>query len=554
MRKFFICFLIVSSGICTCAKLHGADEKLTCTGTVVDSDNNPLTDVKLSLYLIRYRGLTSGRYPELYETKSTDSSGKFTFEIVPASLPDRSSFLIIVEKEGFSLGWHNWSSRENSTPAIVLTAPAVFKGKVLDTDQKPVIGAQVLVLAMLNSLEERPIYFINYRPLDILVTTTDEQGTFEFKNIPQGVMAEFLVKKTGFGTVCTSQSQTTRSLRYSAGQTDIEITLPPEMIIKGSVTDPGNNPIKNASVNARANYDRWGSTITQDPMPVTDKEGMFEVNALPAGFNYSLYVSADGYGTAHSRLQSQKQEDRILDAGKITLPVADLQITGTVVDIDGNPVADTRLNIYEIGQPENCQAVSEKEGKFVFEKVCEGMVHISASCRDGSVSKVAYVETEAGATDINVVVMEGRVQTVFAPKALPSLKGKEIPDMPAFTVKPDLGDSGRLLMCFFDINQRPSRHCVKELRTISETLTEKGVSIVLIQATGLEEQALKQWAMENNITQMTAMVGEDEEKTLENWGVKGLPWLILTDNEHVVTAEGFSINKLNDMLEKVTIN
>jgi protocatechuate 3,4-dioxygenase beta subunit len=550
MQKIIVCSLIFTFGICTCAHLQAADEKLTCSGAVVDSDNNPLSDVKLSLYLIKYRGFTSGRYSELFETKSTNSSGKFTFEIVPDSLPDRSSFLIIAEKEGLSLGWHNWPGREDSTPSIVLTAPAVFKGKVLDSDQKPATGAQVWVLAMLNSLGERPDYFINYQPLDVLVTTTDAQGVFEFKNIPQNVTAEFLVKKTGFGTVCTSQPQTMRSLRYSAGQSDIEITLSPEAIIKGAVTDPDNNPIKNATVNAKADYNRWGSTITQYPMPVTDKDGMFEVKALPAGYWYSLFVSADGYGSAYSRLQSQDQEDRSLDAGTIILPVADLQITGTVVDIDDKPVAGARLNIYDVGQPENCQAVSNKDGKFVFEKVCEGMVRITASCRTGSVSKVAYVETEAGTTDIKVVLMEGRGQTTFAPKKLPSLKGKEIPDMSDFTVKPDLADSGKHLLCFFDINQRPSRHCVKELTAKSEMLTEKGVTVVLIQAIGLKQQTLQQWSSENNITQMTAMIGEDEEKTLENWGVKGLPWLILTDKEHVVTAEGFNINELNDMLDK----
>jgi len=33
------------------------------------------------------------------------------------------------------------------------------------------------------------------------------------------------------------------------------------------------------------------------------------------------------------------------------------------------------------------------------------------------------------------------------------------------------------------------------------------------------------------------------------WGVKSLPWLILTDKEHIVRAEGFNINELD---EKIT--
>jgi len=820
MRKFFICLLIVAFGICTFGNLLAADEKITCSGTVVDSDDNPLSDVKLSLYLIQYRGITGGRNSELFETKSADSAGKFTFEIDRDILMNSSFRLIVAEKEGFSLGWYFWSGREDSKPTIVLTEPAVFKGKVVDVDQKPVINAKIRVYFMIDSPVEPPNYFINPEPLDILVTTTDSQGAFEFKNIPQGATAEFLVKKSGFGTVCTAKFQSLQSLQYSAGQCDIEIALPPEaiikgtavekesgkpvpnveltlkgvspsyrllpvfaetnedgtftfsglleeqysisvnegrddlsewasaplkvniegsgaaaecklelvkggvleilikdsetndtiekvsinvrnqetqeykstltnsdgiaqlrllpgqhlfysaykegysrkrveesvdieegkslriekslakvptitgrvmdadgkavadaiiktmpsgrstvksdmdgkyeipwdidsfwgdredakflltarhiesnraaaaeitettrnmditlsdaIIIKGSVTDPNNNPIPNASITAMLSYNRWGSTITEDPRPVTDKEGMFEVNALPAGYEYSLHVRADGYGTVRPRLESQNAEDRILDAGKITMPVADMQITGTVIDIDGKAVADARLNVYAEGQPDNCQAVSDKDGKFVFEKVCKGMVRISASCQVGSVRKQAYVETEAGATDIKVVVMEGTSQTTYAAKSLPSLKGKEIPDMSEFAVKPDLAESGMLLMCFFDMSQRPSRYCVKELTAKSEMLTEKGVTVVLIQAIGVQEQALQEWSSENNITQMTAMIGEDEEKTLENWGAKGLPWLVLTDKSHVVQAEGFGADELDEKLKFVS--
>ena len=34
-----------------------------------------------------------------------------------------------------------------------------------------------------------------------------------------------------------------------------------------------------------------------------------------------------------------------------------------------------------------------------------------------------------------------------------------------------------------------------------------------------------------------------------NWGVKSLPWLILTDKNHIVTAEGFNIAELNEKVQ-----
>jgi len=45
------------------------------------------------------------------------------------------------------------------------------------------------------------------------------------------------------------------------------------------------------------------------------------------------------------------------------------------------------------------------------------------------------------------------------------------------------------------------------------------------------------------------MIQGDVEKTRFTWGVKSLPWLILTDRNHVVAAEGFALAELDDMLK-----
>ncbi|HUW18688.1 MAG TPA: hypothetical protein VMW16_05245 [Sedimentisphaerales bacterium] len=47
------------------------------------------------------------------------------------------------------------------------------------------------------------------------------------------------------------------------------------------------------------------------------------------------------------------------------------------------------------------------------------------------------------------------------------------------------------------------------------------------------------------------MIQADEEKTRFAWGVKSLPWLILTDREHIVRFEGFSLEELDERLEQL---
>ena len=107
-----------------------------------------------------------------------------------------------------------------------------------------------------------------------------------------------------------------------------------------------------------------------------------------------------------------------------------------------------------------------------------------------------------------------------------------------------------ILLCFFDMEQRPSRNCIMQLAKQAQELKEKNIEVVAIQASKINENKLNEWAKENNIPFTVGMVQGDEEKTRFSWGVKSLPWLILTDKERIVRAEGFSINELNEIFAK----
>jgi len=106
-----------------------------------------------------------------------------------------------------------------------------------------------------------------------------------------------------------------------------------------------------------------------------------------------------------------------------------------------------------------------------------------------------------------------------------------------------------LLLCFFNMNQRPSRNCLLQLSTRAKELMAKDIVVVAVQASKVDEDTLNEWIKKNNIPFLVGMIQGDEEKIRFTWGVRSLPWLILTDNKHIVQAEGFSINELD---EKIT--
>jgi hypothetical protein len=47
------------------------------------------------------------------------------------------------------------------------------------------------------------------------------------------------------------------------------------------------------------------------------------------------------------------------------------------------------------------------------------------------------------------------------------------------------------------------------------------------------------------------MVQGDAKKINFNWGVRSLPWLILTDTNHIVKIEGFALQEVNEKLKQI---
>jgi len=128
--------------------------------------------------------------------------------------------------------------------------------------------------------------------------------------------------------------------------------------------------------------------------------------------------------------------------------------------------------------------------------------------------------------------------------------GKPLPKLEGIKLKlsAEQTKDRAILLCFFDMNQRPSRNCIIRLAKQAEQLKQKGIAVVAVQASKMDENKLNEWVKNNNIPFTVGMIQGDEEKTRYTWGVRSLPWLILTDKQHTVIAEGFGIIELGEKL------
>ena len=88
-----------------------------------------------------------------------------------------------------------------------------------------------------------------------------------------------------------------------------------------------------------------------------------------------------------------------------------------------------------------------------------------------------------------------------------------------------------------------------QLTKQEQQLKAKDVVVVTVQASKIDENKLKEWVKNYNIPFPVGMIQGDEEKTRFAWDVKSLPWLILTGKEHIVRAEGFGLNELDEKIK-----
>jgi len=135
----------------------------------------------------------------------------------------------------------------------------------------------------------------------------------------------------------------------------------------------------------------------------------------------------------------------------------------------------------------------------------------------------------------------------------PFLLGKVLPDLEDLNIafSPVEMTGKMILVCFLDIEQRPSRKCLQQLNARAQELKAKGLAIVAVHAAKMDENSLDKCRREYNISFPFGMIQGDENKTRLTWGIPSLPWLILTDRRHMVAAEGFGLNELDAKIEQM---
>jgi hypothetical protein len=330
----------------------------------------------------------------------------------------------------------------------------------------------------------------------------------------------------------------------------IKATLKPALLITGQITDSNGVGIPAARVllcvDTSNCLSRFGSEV------LTNSQGKYQIKAVPPqqdGFDYRISVNASGYGPKeYERISISGESGIPLEMKAIVLPSANKSISGIVVDANGVPAPGVILFVHGVDgdQPEKSTATDEN-GRFVFKRICKGLVRIQVNF-SSSPGGSGHITAEAGDQDLRAVLGKDIVHLNYK-----SLNDKPLPKLKDLGIKlsPEDLNAKMILVCFFDMEQRPSRYNIMQLAKQSEILKQKGVIVIAVQASKIDENKLKEWVKKYKIPFPVGMVEGDEEKIRFTWGVKSLPWLIITDRKHIVQAEGFSLSELYEKIQKV---
>ena len=330
-----------------------------------------------------------------------------------------------------------------------------------------------------------------------------------------------------------------------------ELILVPSFTVKGKITDPNNIGIPAARVSLCIDFARCFSGLGREVL--TDSHGYYVFSALPpkhGDFNYRVSVHAAGFGPKeYDRIEIEGEAGATTEVPTIQLVPANVSISGIVVDANGLPAAQVPIFLHgadSFDQPDKSTA-TDKDGRFAICRICKGPLRIQANF-SSSPGGSGFLRAQGGDTNVKIILGQEGVHQPYV-----SLAGKPLPELEELGIKLSPADieGKRILVCFWDMEQRPSRRFISQLTKQAEQIKDKGVVVVAIQASKIDQDELSQWKNKHNIPFQIGMIKGDAEKARFAWGIRSLPWLILTDRKHIVCAEGFSLGELENKLRQL---
>ena len=327
--------------------------------------------------------------------------------------------------------------------------------------------------------------------------------------------------------------------------TNLNVKLKPALTFAGQVKNEDGAPLPAAQIGF---WLKSGNSYEQlDQSTITaDAAGRFEIKCLPMSGEFIVWATAKGYGKHQQQLHPEYETNRV-ELEQFALKHANLVIAGQVLKDDDKPASGVNVNLNGDGQPDGSMT-TDSQGRFHFQ-VCEGQINLYAYPQNGGGNAQANVQ--AGDTNIVMMLTSSSGGNRATPRRT-ALKGSPLPDLTSVNLVANAAPASQpVLLCLFDAGQRPSRHVISQLNEQAAALKEKKVCVIGVQAAVITDEGFNAWKDAKPVSIPVGRVLEKSAKTKWATSTSALPWLVLTDANHKVVAEGFSLDELDAQIQKV---
>jgi len=506
------------------------------TFLVRDEDGKPITGAKLQLHADHpaYPRLEPGTFRAI-ATATTSEGGLASVKF------SQIETNIVASAKGWASTFIRCVSLPKDKPYEIRVYPGSnITGQVVDSKSNPIGDVRLLA--------KKKDFIMNYMDEFILKATTDKKGRFTLDNATEGTYEIQAQMQEPYEAL--QANPVSVRIEGNASAVGVKILAEQGVALKGRYVTKHKLRTGNRTI-----FVRTFSPIRNNWRTQTKDDGSFVISGLPHNAQGLIdFIGVSGYHTSlimsntypffqieNNRIRFNAVPPGVYEGVEVHFLLAG-RITGKVFDSSGNPMPRQEL----IVRPRGWIHRTNDRGEYTAE--IPPMENVTLEVRDPTSRQIIihcepFRIKEGEVIEKNLTV--GEESSKLVDQLLPKFQGIDI------EFRPQQAQGKKLLVCFWDMEQRPSRYCITQLAKQAEQLKEKGVMVVVVHASKVDENALNEWVKKYKIPFTVGMVQGDVEKTLFTWGVKSLPWLLLTDRNHVVTAEGLAISELREKLEHI---